>query len=693
MKIAHLIFSLFISLISINLIFSQSKDLLQQQFDQQIAEVNQLAKSGQLQEAIAKGQQAKEFAFENFKDSNRNKISILNKLNFYYRFLNDYENELDTNIELFKIRNEDLKQEQAVFAKSFKNLVDYYNTIDNQKDIIPVFKDANERLIKQTEEAFEFRFEDERAAFLQNNIQPYLDLFQSFAYQTNYKYQYLNNQLTNNVLITKGALLNSSKDILKVLETLNDDIITKKINEYRGVKDFVSYQLSLKEAERAKELFSKQARLIGLESELVLYYRRNSQEKFSLEKNWRRTQLKENEIAIEFTRFNYHNTKWTDSIIYVAHIFKKTSRTPKLIPLFEETQLQHILDNTSPNEVYNSRGSKSKRLNKNAVEDLYSLIIEPLTTELNGNTTIYFSPDGLLHQIAFAALKDSNGRLLMEDYNLIQVNSSAVIKRTPKQPKSETALFIGGIDYNYKTEGKTKVDNAFIANVRGFKSNRGKDELWPYLKGTKAEADTLKTLFDSKGKNSRFLSAKAADENALKQLSGKSPNILHIATHGFFYENSSKSLNNQDINNEYKTSDNPLLRSGLLLAGANYAWKNGNNPYEEEDGILTALEISNLDLSDTDLVALSACETGLGDIIGNEGVYGLQRAFKMAGVNMIMMSLWEVPDIETAEFMTNFYEIWLENNTIRQAFVETQRKMHNLYPNNPEKWAAFVLFE
>lgn len=100
-----------------------------------------------------------------------------------------------------------------------------------------------------------------------------------------------------------------------------------------------------------------------------------------------------------------------------------------------------------------------------------------------------------------------------------------------------------------------------------------------------------------------------------------------------------------------------------------------------------------MDLSNTDIVVLSACETGLGDIDGSEGVYGLQRAFKMAGVNIIVMSLWEVPDIETAEFMSLFYSNWMQNNKVKEAFNRAQRTMQNKYADKPEKWAAFVLFE
>lgn len=676
--------------------FAQTNSALQQKFDQQIAEISGLAKSGHLQEAIKKAEIAKTFAFENFKDSNYNQINILNKLNYYYKFLNDYENELATNIELFKIRHEDLKKEEAVFADSFKNLASYYASLDNPSEVISTFTAANERLIKQTEEAFRFRFEDERARFLHTNIQPYLDLFQSFGYKTKYKYQVFNNLLTNNILITKGALLNSSKDILKNLETLNEKEINKKITEYREVKNFITYQLTLNEAHRSKELISMQARLTGLESELVLYHRTKFPEEFTLEKNWRRTQLKENEIAIEFTHFNYFNGKFTDSMLYVAHVFKKNWRAPKLIPLFEESQIQHILSNTSPSTIYNSRGSNSTSLDTKSVSELYELIIKPLEEYLEGNSTIYISPDGILHQIAFAALADTDGKLLIEDYNLVQVNSTSIIQRTPVALSSNKACFIGGIDYNYNTSEKQKLSDTTLLKKQTVpikRGTRGNGEDWPYLLGTKTEIENLESLFNQKNKTSYSLSGSDASENKIKEMSGQSPNILHIATHGFFFENPNTDRKDSKKDHQYKVSDNALLRSGLLFSGANYAWRNGSNPYEQEDGILTALEISNLNLSNTDLVVLSACETGLGEIKGNEGVYGLQRAFKMAGVDMIIMSLWEVPDAETAEFMIHFYSQWLSGIEVKQAFIDTQRKMHNAYPNHPEKWAAFVLYQ
>nr|WP_290937814.1 CHAT domain-containing protein [Haliscomenobacter sp.] len=145
----------------------------------------------------------------------------------------------------------------------------------------------------------------------------------------------------------------------------------------------------------------------------------------------------------------------------------------------------------------------------------------------------------------------------------------------------------------------------------------------------------------------------------------------------------------------FKVSDNPMIRSGLVLAGGNHAWKTGK-PLSPglEDGILTAYEISQMNLANTELVVLSACETGLGDLVGNEGVYGLQRAFKIAGARYLIMSLWQVPDFQTQVFMTAFYKHWLEGKmAVPEAFRATQAELRGRYSGEAFKWAGFVLVE
>lgn len=216
---------------------------------------------------------------------------------------------------------------------------------------------------------------------------------------------------------------------------------------------------------------------------------------------------------------------------------------------------------------------------------------------------------------------------------------------------------------------------------------------WPDLPGTAFEVKQIKKLFDqNRIINTSYVQEIATEEN-LKSLDGLSPKVLHIATHGFFLPQQDITYNKTAAEPGYMYSSptDPLLRSGLILAGGNYAWGGKTLPNGAEDGIATAYEISQLDLSNTELVVLSACESALGDIRGREGVFGLQRAFKMAGVKKMIVSLWQVPDKETAELMTSFYSHWMKGKSLSQAFYLAQSAMRKKYA--AFYWAAFILVE
>ena len=191
-------------------------------------------------------------------------------------------------------------------------------------------------------------------------------------------------------------------------------------------------------------------------------------------------------------------------------------------------------------------------------------------------------------------------------------------------------------------------------------------------------------------------SRERARKEDFRKLDGNSPQILHLAIHGFFLPIAkTKPQNYFDVNIGKDTlimQQNSMFRSGLVLAGGNFAWMGQELP-GVEDGILTAYDIAHMDLSNTELVVLSACETALGEIEGNEGVIGLQRAFKIAGVKQIMMSLWKVPDNETVELITLFYSNWLSGQSTREALRNAQLSMKEKYLEEPYKWAAFILVE
>ena len=223
---------------------------------------------------------------------------------------------------------------------------------------------------------------------------------------------------------------------------------------------------------------------------------------------------------------------------------------------------------------------------------------------------------------------------------------------------------------------------------------------WTFLKWAKKEVDSIKVILKGAGFNPVVAEGKVATEELFKSIGKRhaSPRILHLATHGFFFPDPRGDISGGGDAVEkapvFKVSENPMIRSGLILAGGNHAWATGK-PLREgmEDGILTAYEISQMNLSNTELVVLSACETGLGDIQGNEGVYGLQRAFKIAGAKYLIMSLWQVPDKQTSLLMTTFYKKWLEEKmTIPEAFRAAQKELREA-GLDPYQWAGFVLVE
>ena len=220
------------------------------------------------------------------------------------------------------------------------------------------------------------------------------------------------------------------------------------------------------------------------------------------------------------------------------------------------------------------------------------------------------------------------------------------------------------------------------------------------MPGTEREVSAIEKIIQGAGFVVSTNKAYAATEESFKNIgvnNSPSPRILHIATHGYFFPDPKmkQKYTGTIAQNEpvFKLSNHPMLRSGLIMAGGNAAWQGKQSPEGREDGILTAYEISQMNLSNTELVVISACETGLGDIQGNEGVYGLQRAFKIAGAKYLIMSLWQVPDKQTSLLMTTFYKKWLEEKMmIHDAFHAAQKELREA-GLDPYQWAGFVLVE
>ena len=428
--------------------------------------------------------------------------------------------------------------------------------------------------------------------------------------------------------------------------------------------------------------------------------------------NWEEvmSNLKKDETAIEFISFNLNFPKKTDSLMYAALVLKSGAKQPSYIPLFEEKSLDSLLHADAErkadyvNSLYTlvDRGAVAVEAPK---KSLYEILWKSLEKELANVKTIYFSPSGLLHRINLDAIPVSETETLSDRFNLIELSSTRqlVIPTSIKNTNNDAVLF-GGIEFE---------QDSTLQNSKPLLASRSRGELsfhsidstlrggtWNYLAGTEREVNSIEKILQISGVIVSLKKGYQATEESFKNIGASnspSPRILHIATHGYFFpdakenEKVSNTLDNKEP--VFKISDHPMLRSGLIMAGGNAAWQGKKTLEGREDGILTAYEISQMNLSNTKLVVLSACETGLGDIQGNEGVYGLQRAFKIAGAKYLVMSLWQVPDKQTSRLMTTFYKKWLEDKmSIPDAFHAAQKELREV-GLDPYQWAGFVLVE
>jgi CHAT domain-containing protein len=478
-----------------------------------------------------------------------------------------------------------------------------------------------------------------------------------------------------------------------------------------SIKKMLAQQYSLPGSKRTLNTDSLETAANDLEKQLQRNPTLTGFQALSEFTTWQDIQknLGKDEAAIEFVSFSYRGQKkWNDSTMYCALIVRPGYNQPEMIPLFEEKQLAALIER-QPDEVkddysYIRRLYKPESWAQSTSNRISQLIWQPTEKYLSGVKTVYYSPSGLLHKISFSAIPLNDSLLLSDKYNLVALSTTKnILNKTEKKIDVNTvsATIYGGIKYDVPLpEIKIVADNSFSPKKPSLRSLLPDSLLrgisWQYLRGTLTEANKIDSLFlqKSKSKNIRLITDTSATEESFKALSGNnSPNILHIATHGFYFpEPKEEKRNLSNIGEvQFVKSGNPLFRSGIMLAGGNRVWNEELQNSTRDDGVLTAYEISQLYFPNTHLVVLSACETGLGQVKGSEGVFGLQRALKMAQVDYIILSLWTVPDKQTQELMTLFYGNYLSGKPIIESFKTAQNDMKTKYKNEPFVWAAFVL--
>jgi len=500
-----------------------------------------------------------------------------------------------------------------------------------------------------------------------------------------------------------GKLLRQANKLKLNIEEGTDSTLVNKYNEWIALKKSINKEMSLPDKYRSEFLGKWETRCGELEKEITRSSNSITEAEVQEQNDWKylQTLLKPDECLIEFISFSLTDgIVWTDSVIFSAMLVRPGDLQPIYIPLFEEKSLEGLLTGDSlrnfANLLYSNAQVRNVEHDISYGDSLYKLVWAPIMPYLTNVKHIYYCPTAELHTIAHQAIPIGESKVLSDRFKLERITTGSQLSSITNSNFSFSSVsMFGGLNYEMDTtqissnikKRKTKINNEFYQ----FNDN-SRGGTWSYLPGTKTEVENIYSIL-KKGKiNVKSYSNAEGKEEVVKSYNSKnSPSVLHFSTHGFFFSDPGKNKKYPLSDNSFTTAKNPLFRSGLILSGGNYVWK-GNNPIDGiEDGVLTAYEVSNLNLSSTHLVIMSACETGLGDIKRSEGIYGLQRAFKIAGVDYIIVTLWQVLDKETSEFMILFYQNLMAKQSITNAFDNAQEIMKNKYRSEPYKWAGFVL--
>jgi CHAT domain-containing protein len=504
-----------------------------------------------------------------------------------------------------------------------------------------------------------------------NTIKGDFEFYNTLAFSQLEDFRDLSGKVYNYQLLTKALLLSSSIKVRERILNSSDESLKELYGSWVQKKEFLTNALSMSTQQLADNGINPEAltsEVENLERELSLkseLFGEGFETKKITYENVQKS-LGKNEVAVEIVRYRHFNHTFTDSVIYVALYVKDDNARPKVIEMAEGHRM----------ETRYFRYYRNCIIGK--IPDAYSYKVfwEPIQKQIGQYATIYISPDGVYNQLNLEAIPTPDGKYVIDNSNIVMVsNTKDLYLKKLKASKGP------------KTASTSGTNSATMFGNPTFYLTASTGNISP-LPGTEKEVKELDDLLKQKGwKTDEYLEGLATEE----QVKGlESPKIFHIATHGFYTPETAAKTDESLTENDAQLSENPLLKTGLLLKGAGDVLAKTKYNYNMESGILTAYEAMNLNLDKTDLVVLSACETGLGDIQNGEGVYGLQRAFLVAGAKVLIMSMFKVDDEATQKLILNFYRKWLTTNNLRQSFVDAKKELRVDYPE-PIYWGAFMM--
>lgn len=638
---------------------------------------------------------------QTFGEKHPNYATSLGNLAGYYADLGDYNKAIEIGTQAMNIHKEALGEKHPNYASSLSNLASYNYRCRNYQEayrllsksirtrkhiVLSMFKGATGR----TRQTF---WNENKADFT------YLPSFCLMAHD-----QERNGELYDySALFTKGLLLNAETNARDVILESGDTALVKQFDTLQSVRIMLNKQYEKPIAERTLNCDSLENVAELMERELIKSSKAYSDFTRSLTITWKDVQneLADGDVAIEFVSSPFPDND-NDSVMYIALALKKGYPEPKLIPLFEEKTLKE-LSNDNPNDA----------------QQLFHLVWNPLLSELEGARNVYFSPSRALCNIGMENLPISAAERMSDRFNMYRLSSTRLLALHPHSTSERKAALFGGLDYEMSPQDvasnnlKNAYHSEFIAQNRDASADFMERGGFGALPFSLKEVKSASKLLEANGYECHLFEGKDGTEEAFKSLSGKKVKVMHLSTHGAFVPKkeakNTKQKNNfrfirfDDAAPQAQEEDQSLTRSFLVMAGGNMLKNYDSIPEGIDDGILTAQEIAHTDLRGCDLVVLSACETALGDIT-NEGVMGLQRGFKKAGANTILMSLWKVDDQASSLLLTKFYENLLSKKMpkidalkkaqdyVRNYEIEVEGKKEKIF-SDPKFWTSFILLD
>ena len=608
-------------------------------------------------------------------------------------------------------RQNTLGTSHPVYARSTQKLALINWAKNNPKEALKYYDETFENYFNQINQVFPILSEEEKTKFYYNNLKPTFEQYNAFIVKSSVEDKALIGKMYDYQLAIKGLIFYATNKVRDAIVNSGDSILISRYEGWVEMKEQMAKLLSatdLSATVRAQKIDSLADLTNSLEKQLSSESGAFSETFVQKKLTWRDIQkkLKPGEAAIEIIRFRDFTPDsagvFTDEVYYAALVVDSNTKDHPEMVLMRNGRLLET------RYLSNYRNAIQYKVEEG---ETYRMFWRPIANKLKGIDKIYFSPDGVFNQISLYTLKNPDTenfiideveiRLLTNTRDLLAVNSN-------KGESGPSYLFgypnynMGIMDEQINSEDDNEerrmrgsaIDVQELTRggsfPRGLRGNLlryvSTNNLLALLPGTQVEVRMIDSLYQGIKKETVTYTDNEALEENIKKV--RSPEVLHIATHGFFLENNTEGVEEAD-----SYIENPLLRSGLILAGANsfiIAGQISDSLDLSEDGILTAYEAMNLNLDNTDLVVLSACETGLGEVKNGEGVYGMQRAFQVAGADAIIMSMWTVDDAATQELMTNFYEAWLKGSTKQEAFITAQKKLKEKW-EYPYYWGAFVM--